>query len=270
MSTPEPGTTVSGRAGDAVVRVRDLVAAYAGRVVLEDVSFDVRRGEVFVILGGSGCGKSTLLKHMIGLYQPASGTVEVQGEDLTAASGETRQAILRRFGVLYQSGALFSSMTLAENVALPLEEFTDLPRAAIEALVRVKLALVGLSQAESRFPSELSGGMKKRAGVARALALDPRLLFFDEPSAGLDPITSAELDQLILSLRDSLGATIVIVTHELPSIYAVADRCIMLDRARRTIVAEGRPAELRDASPDPWVRAFFRRETPAMPADGGS
>ena len=270
MSTPESGPAdgVAAGAGDAVVRVRDLVAAYAGRVVLEDVSFDVRRGEVFVILGGSGCGKSTLLKHMIGLHHPASGRVEIEGEDLTASAGEARLAILRRLGVLYQSAALFSSMTLAENVALPLEEFTDLPREAIDALVRVKLSLVGLAHAESRFPAELSGGMKKRAGVARALALDPHLLFFDEPSAGLDPITSAELDQLILSLRDALGATIVIVTHELPSIYAVADRCIMLDRARRTIVAEGRPAELRDASPDPWVRAFFRRETPQMPHRG--
>lgn len=248
---------------DAAVRVEGLVAAYGGRRILEDVSFEVRRGEVFVILGGSGCGKSTLLKHMIGLHRPEAGRVEIEGTDLTAAEGEPRLAILRRFGVLYQSGALFSSMTLAENVALPLEEFTDLPPAAIDAVVRVKLSLVGLGHAADRFPSELSGGMKKRAGVARALALDPRLLFFDEPSAGLDPITSAELDQLILSLRDALGATIVIVTHELQSIYAVADRCIMLDRARRTVVAEGRPAELRDTSPDPWVRAFFRRETPA-------
>lgn len=244
------------------VRVSGLRAAFDGRTILENVSFDVRRGEVFVILGGSGCGKSTLLKHMIGLMHPAAGTVEIEGRDLTASHGAERMSILSRFGVLYQSGALFSSLTVAQNVALPLEEFTALPPRAIAELVRIKLELVGLLHAADRFPSEISGGMKKRAGVARALALDPSILFFDEPSAGLDPITSAELDQLILSLRSVLGATIVIVTHELQSIYAVADRCIMLDRARRTVVAEGRPAELRDGSPDPWVRAFFRREVP--------
>lgn len=258
--------------GEPVIRVRGLRAAFDGRTILEDVSFDVRRGEVFVILGGSGCGKSTLLRHMIGLLAPASGTIEIDGEDLTASGGAARLAILRKFGVLYQSGALFSSLTLAENVALPLEEFTDLPRPAIDALVRLKLSLVGLGHAAERLPNEISGGMKKRAGVARALALDPKILFFDEPSAGLDPITSAELDELILSLRDALGATLVIVTHELQSIYAVADRCIMLDRARRTIVAEGKPAELRDGSTDPWVRAFFRREVPTdgVPADGAA
>lgn len=245
------------------VRVEGLVAAYDGRTILEGITFDVRPREVFVILGGSGCGKSTLLKHLIGLLHPAAGRIELDGDDLTASQGAGRLAILRKFGVLYQSGALFSSMTLAENVALPLAEFTDLPRDAIDEIVRIKLSLVGLGHAADRFPSELSGGMKKRAGVARALALDPRLLFLDEPSAGLDPITSAEFDQLVLSLRDTLGATIVIVTHELQSIYAVADRCIMLDRSRRTIVAEGRPADLRDGSSDPWVRAFFRREAPA-------
>jgi phospholipid/cholesterol/gamma-HCH transport system ATP-binding protein len=243
-----------------VIRVRGLRAGYDDRAILEDVSFDVSRGEVFVILGGSGCGKSTLLKHMIGLVDPLGGTVEIDGADLTAARGEERLGILRKFGVLYQSGALFSSLTLAENVALPLEEFTDLPPDAIDLLVHLKLDLVGLVHAADRFPSELSGGMKKRAGVARALALDPGILFLDEPSAGLDPITSAEFDRLVLDLRDSLGTTVVIVTHELQSIYAVADRCVMLDRARRTIVAEGRPADLRDASADPWVRAFFRRQ----------
>lgn len=258
---PAPGGAPGGApAGDVAIRVRGLAAGYDGRAVLENVSFDVRRGEVFVILGGSGCGKSTLLKHMIGLIEPVRGTVEIDGEDLTAATGDARRAILRKFGVLYQSGALFSSMTLAENVALPLEEFTTLPPEAVDQLVRLKLDLVGLAHAWGRFPAELSGGMKKRAGVARALALDPRILFLDEPSAGLDPITSAEFDRLVLDLRQSLGATVVIVTHELQSIYAVADRCIMLDRARRTIVAEGRPAELRDTSGDPWVRSFFRRE----------
>lgn len=243
-----------------VIRVRGLRAGYDGRAILDDVSFDVRRGEVFVILGGSGCGKSTLLRHMIGLTDPLAGTIEIEGADLVAAQGDERLRMQRRFGVLFQSGALFSSLTLAENVALPLEEFTSLPREAIDLVVRLKLDLVGLAHAAERFPSELSGGMKKRAGVARALALDPGILFLDEPSAGLDPITSAEFDRLVLDLRASLGTTVVIVTHELQSIYAVADRCIMLDRARRTIVAEGRPADLRDTSSDPWVRAFFRRE----------
>ena len=245
---------------DPIIRVRGLSAGYDGRAILEDVSFDVHRGEVFVILGGSGCGKSTLLRHMIGLTDPLAGTIEIEGADLVAAQGDERLRMQRRFGVLFQSGALFSSLTLAENVALPLEEFTSLPREAIDLVVRLKLDLVGLAHAAERFPSELSGGMKKRAGVARALALDPGILFLDEPSAGLDPITSAEFDRLVLDLRASLGTTVVIVTHELQSIYAVADRCIMLDRARRTIVAEGRPADLRDTSSDPWVRAFFRRE----------
>jgi phospholipid/cholesterol/gamma-HCH transport system ATP-binding protein len=215
---------------------------------------------VFVILGGSGCGKSTLLRHLIGLRPPASGTIELCGERFDDAVGERRARLQRRFGVLYQSGALFSGMTLAGNVALPLEEFTDLPREAIRRIASRKLAMVGLSGYEGYLPNEISGGMQKRAGVARALALDPELLFFDEPSAGLDPITSAELDQMILGLRDLLGTTMVIVTHELSSIYAVADRCIMLDKARRTIVAEGSPAALRDTSDDPFVRAFFRRE----------
>lgn len=254
-------TAPTATAQENVLEVRGLRAAYDDRVILEGVSFDVRRGEVFVILGGSGCGKSTLLKHLIGLVEPTEGTIRIEGDELTTASGDARLRIQRKFGVLYQSGALFSSMTVAENVALPLEEFTALPRDAIDLLVRLKLDLVGLSQAADRLPSELSGGMKKRAGVARALALDPRILFLDEPSAGLDPITSAEFDKLVLDLRSSLGTTLVIVTHELQSIYAVADRCIMLDRARRTIVAEGRPADLRDTSPDPWVRAFFRRQS---------
>lgn len=266
---PPPPAAPDARAAP-ILRVRGLRAAYDGRTILENVSFDVARGEVFVILGGSGCGKSTLLKQLIGLVEPAEGSIEIDGAELTVAYGADRLRLLRKFGVLYQSGALFSSMTLAENVALPLEEFTDLPREAIEMIVRLKLDLVGLAHATDRYPSELSGGMKKRAGVARALALDPEILFLDEPSAGLDPITSAEFDELLLELRRSLGTTIVIVTHELQSIYAVADRCIMLDRARRTIVAEGRPADLRETSRDPWVRAFFRRERAAgAPAAGG-
>ncbi len=260
---PAPPATV-----DAIVRVRGLRAAYGDVTILEDVSFDVKRGEVFVILGGSGCGKSTLLKHLIGLIEPAAGTIELDGTDLTASTPAERRELLRRFGVLFQSGALFSGMTLEQNVALPLQEFTPLPREAISRLAQLKLSLVDLDGYEAYRPDEISGGMQKRAGVARALALDPPIVFFDEPSAGLDPISAAELDQLILDLRDSLGTTMVIVTHELASIYAVADRCIVLDKARQTIVAEGHPATLRDESDDPYVRSFFNRE-PALAGRGG-
>jgi phospholipid/cholesterol/gamma-HCH transport system ATP-binding protein len=245
---------------EPILRVTGLTAGYGTTVVQQGLDFEVRRGEVFVILGGSGSGKSTVLKHVIGLIPPIAGSIEIDGEEVVGATGAKRLRILRKFGMLYQSGALFGNLTVAENVSLPLEEFTRLPRTAIDEVVRLKLGLVSLAHAESQFPAELSGGMKKRAGVARALALDPLLLFLDEPSAGLDPITSAELDRLILDLRDALGATIVIVTHELPSIFAVADRCIVLDRERRTMVAQGRPADLRDRSDDPFVRAFFRRE----------
>ncbi len=244
-----------------VLSVRDLRIGYDGKTVLEKIDFDVARGEVFVILGGSGCGKSTLLRTMIGLIKPLAGSVKVDGEEFLGVGGAARVAMLRKFGVLYQSSALFSSMTLVENVSLPLEEFTELPKDAIEIIAKTKLRLVGLEGFEGHLPSEISGGMKKRAGVARALSLDPRILFLDEPSAGLDPITSAELDRLILDIRDALGTTMVLVTHELPSIYAVADRCIVLEKARHTIVARGRPADLRDTSDDPYVRAFFRRTT---------
>ncbi len=248
---------------EPIIRVEDLLAAYGGRVILDHVSFVVQRGEIFVILGGSGCGKSTLLKHMIGLYRPAAGRVWIAGDDLVGASGETRRRILRRFGVMYQSGALFGSMTLLENVRLAPEEFTDLPDEAIELVARAKLGLVGLAGFEHHVPSAISGGVKKRAAIARAMALDPAMLFLDEPSAGLDPITSAELDELIKGLAHKLGITFVIVTHELPSIYAIADRVIMLDGRVKKIVATGRPAELRDGSSDPWVRQFFRREASA-------
>lgn len=248
--------------GDAdVLSVRALAIGYDGRIVLRDIDFDVAHGEVFVILGSSGCGKSTLLRTLIGLIEPINGSVKVDGEEFLRSEGPARMAMLRRFGVLYQSAALFSSMTLLENVSLPLEEFTTLPKDAIEMIARTKLRLVKLDGFEHHMPSEISGGMKKRAGVARALALDPRIVFLDEPSAGLDPITSAELDRLILELRDALGTTMVVVTHELASIYAVADRCIVLEKARHTIVARGKPAELRDTSEDPYVRAFFRRTT---------
>ena len=245
---------------EAIIQVRGLTAAYGDAVILKDISFEVKRGEVFVILGGSGCGKSTLLKHLIGLYPLASGEVLIGGENLATAESADRQRILRRFGVTYQSGALFGSMTLNENVTLPIEEFTELPATARKVISWMKLRLVGLEGFGGHLPAEISGGMQKRAAIARAMALDPAVLFLDEPSAGLDPVTSAELDALILSLREGLGMTFVIVTHELPSIYAVADRVIMLDKRTKGIIAEGDPQDLRDHSEDPFVRKFFRRE----------
>ncbi len=245
---------------DAIISVRGLTAAYGEAVILRDVSFEVKRGEVFVILGGSGCGKSTLLKHLVGLYPQGSGEVLIEGGNLATAEGMERQRILRRFGVAYQSGALFGSMTLSENITLPLEEFTRLPSEARQVISWMKLKLVGLEGFGGHLPAEVSGGMQKRAAIARAMALDPAVLFLDEPSAGLDPVTSAELDALILRLREGLGMTFVIVTHELPSIYAVADRVVMLDKQKKGIIAEGRPEDLRDHSENPYVRRFFRRE----------
>lgn len=245
---------------DILIRVENLTVGYDDTVVLKDISFEVKRGEVFVILGGSGCGKSTLLKNMIGLYRPETGRILIDGDDLATAEGADRLRLLRRFGVMYQSGALFGSMSLLENVRLALEEFTDLEDEEMDLIARMKLQLVGLSGSENKMPSELSGGMQKRAAIARAMALDPALLFLDEPSAGLDPITSAGLDQLILQLARSLGITFVVVTHELASIYAIAGRVIMLDKETRGIIATGRPAELRDHSDTPVVRQFFHRE----------
>lgn len=243
-----------------MIQVENFAAAYEGQVVLQDVNFDVYRGEVFAILGGSGCGKSTLLKHMIGLYKPAAGRILIDGQDIVAAEGEARLKILRKFGVMYQSGALFGSMTMLDNVALPLEEFTNLPAEAIRLIAMMKLHRVGLSGVADRMPAELSGGMQKRGAIARAMALDPSLLFLDELSAGLDPVTSAELDQLVLSLSRSLQITFVVVTHELPSIFTIADRVIMLDKQEKGIIAMGNPQQLRDQSPDPRVRQFFTRQ----------
>ncbi len=244
----------------AIIRVEDLTAAYDGQVILDHVSFEIYEGEVFVILGGSGSGKSTLLKHMMGLYKPAAGRVLIDGQDVAAAEGDERLNMLKKFGVMYQSGALFGSMTLLENVSLPLEEFTDLPLDAIRLIAMMKLQRVGLSGFADLMPSELSGGMQKRAAIARAMALDPHLLFLDELSAGLDPVTSVELDQLVLSLSRSLKITFIVVTHELPSIFTIADRVIMLDKEVKGIVAMGKPQELRDHSDNPRVRQFFSRQ----------
>ncbi len=243
-----------------LIRVRDLAAAFDGRTIFEHVSFDVARGEVCVILGASGCGKSTLLKHMFGLLEPTAGEVLIQGQSLTHATPSQRSELMRHFGVMYQSGALFGSMTLLENVRLPLEELSTLPDDAIHAIARSKLKLVALEGYEGYMPAEISGGMKKRAAIARAMALDPEILFLDEPSAGLDPITSAELDDTILELARATGVTFVIVSHELASIYKIADHVVMLDRRTRTLCAEGSPADLRDHSTDPWIQSFFRRE----------
>jgi len=248
---------------EPIIRVEGLVAGYGERPIFDGVSFEVLPGEVFVILGGSGSGKSTLLKNIIGLYRPWQGRVCIDGGDIVSADDDVRREILRRIGVMYQQGALFGSMTLLENVRLPMEELTALPGEAMDRIAASKLKLVGLEGFEGYLPAEISGGMRKRAAIARAMALDPAILFLDEPSAGLDPITSAELDDTILLLRDTLGITFVVVTHELASIYKIADRVIMLDKETKGIVATGSPEFLRDHCEIEWVRRFFRRETQA-------
>lgn len=240
---------------DPIITVRDLSIGWDDKVLMQKVTFDVPERDIFVILGGSGCGKSTLLRNMIGLEVPMKGKVTIRGVDRVGADQPPP------FGVLFQSGALFGSMTVGDNVALPLRRWTEYDEDTIEILVRAKLALVGLSGFENHLPSEISGGMKKRAGIARALALDPPLLFLDEPGAGLDPISSVELDSLIKTLNESLGVTAVIVTHELASIFAIAKHCIMLEREAKGVIAEGDPRELRDHSDDPRVSRFLNRRS---------
>lgn len=245
---------------DNVIAVKALKMGYGDKILMEKLDFVVHRGEVFVILGGSGCGKSTLLKHMIGLYPPMAGEIWFGSDNLVETEGEDRMRVLRKFGVMYQSGALFGSMTVLENVRLPLDEFTELPAEAKDLIALTKLKLVAMEAAAGKMPADLSGGMQKRAAIARAMALDPEILFLDEPSAGLDPITSAGLDALIRDLSRNLGITFVVVTHELQSIMAIADRVIMLDGPSKKIIGEGKPQDLREHSPNPWVRQFFNRE----------
>jgi phospholipid/cholesterol/gamma-HCH transport system ATP-binding protein len=259
-------------AQDTKIEIRDLTMAYGSFVVMRHINASIKRGEVFIIMGGSGCGKSTLLRLMVGLKEPAQGDIFYDGVPFWKSSEEERQKRLRSFGVAFQGGALWSSMTLAENVGLPLGEYTDLSPAEITDIACLKLALVGLKGFEDYYPSEISGGMCKRAGLARALALDPEILFFDEPSAGLDPISSRNLDQLILQLRDSLGATFVVVTHELQSIFAIGDNSVFLDTNTRTMRAQGNPRELLQHSTDPYVREFLTRgeSAPAQPAPEAS
>jgi len=242
--------------GDEVVSVRGLTMGFGDRVVIRDLDFTIRRGEVFVVMGPSGCGKTTLLRHLLGLQEPAAGEVRYGDDSFTGAPADARERMLRRVGVLFQGSALWSSMTLAENVALPLEQFTQLPSSSIRAVVRLKLALVGLGGFEDYYPSELSGGMQKRAGLARAISLDPEILFIDEPSGSLDPPTARRLDALILQLRDALGTTAVVVTHDVATIVGIGTRALFLDADRQQAVAEGPPAELRERGPA-VVRAFF-------------
>ena len=245
------------------ISVRHLRMGYGSRVLLDDASFDVQRGEILVILGGSGCGKSSLMKNIIGLYEPMSGDIRITGKSILTATAAEKAQLQRSLGVMYQSGALFGSLTVLENVRFPLDQFTDLGMPSKNLTARMLLRQVEMGHAESLMPGELSGGMLKRAGIARAMALGCDILMLDEPSAGLDPITAANLDRTILTLRKSLGFTFVVVTHELQSIFTIADRAIMLDPVSRSIIAEGRPADLRDQSTDPRVRQFFNRQPDA-------
>ena len=241
------------------IEVADLACSYDEELVLDGVSFSVRPAEIFFVIGGSGCGKTTLLRNMIGLNTPVRGEVRFNGKSFTSADSKTRRDMLRTFGMLFQSGALWSSLTLGENIALPLEEYTRLPRDEVRNIAAFKLAQVGLAGYEEHFPSELSGGMRKRAGLARALALDPGIVFFDEPSASLDPVTARNLDRLIVQVRDTFGTTIVVVSHDVDSIFGIADRMVMLDRDKRGIIAEGKPSEVAKTSENPKVVEFLTR-----------
>ena len=258
-SEADPHQSVAQGADSVPIRVEGVTMAYGDFVVQRELNFSVGRGDVFDIMGGSGCGKSTVMRALTGMQRPAAGTVWFEDACLWDLDEAARQRVLRRSGVVFQSGGLWSSMTLAENIELPLREYTDLDTREMRELARLKLAWVGLAGFEAFYPSEISGGMQRRAGVARALALDPKVLFFDEPSAGLDPISSRRLDELILELRDSLGATIIVVTHELASIFTIANNSVFLDPVSRTQLATGDPKWLRDHSDDPQVRAFLTR-----------
>jgi len=239
--------------------VKDLTMAYGSFVVQRDLTFTINRGDIFIIMGGSGCGKSTLMRHMVGLKAPAKGQVLYEGVSFWDSDPAAREQFMRKIGISYQSGALWSSMTLAENIALPLQEFTELSREQIHEIVSLKLSLVGLAGFDDYYPSEISGGMQKRMGLARAIALDPEIVFFDEPSAGLDPISARLLDDLILELRESLGTTVVIVTHELASIFAIGNNSVFLDPETKTMIAVGDPKKLRDESKNPTVHKFLTR-----------
>jgi len=260
---PAAAVSLGNQRSQAAIEVRGLEIGYGSYVLIRDINFSVAAGEIMVIMGGSGCGKSTLLKYLIGLKEVEKGEIIYHGRSFSKAAPEEKEEMQRTFGVLYQGGALWSSLTLAENVGLPLEQYTNLSSKEITEIVSMKLALVSLKGFEEFYPSEISGGMRKRAGLARAMALDPALLFFDEPSAGLDPITSMRLDQLILRLRDGLGPTIVVVTHELPSIFTIADTSIFLDAETKRVIAHGNPRELvKEGRSDPKVREFLLRGDP--------
>ena len=244
----------------AIINVKNLVARYEDDLILKDISFDVFEGEILVVLGSSGCGKSTLLRHMVGLDKPFSGKIMIDGKDILSSDDSSYFNVLKKIGVLFQSSALFGSMTVAENIALPIQEYSGLSKNSIANLVRMKLCMVNLEGYEDYLPSEISGGMKKRAGLARALALNPKILFLDEPTAGLDPVSSAEIDELILLINKNTGATIIIVTHALDSILNIAQRIIMLDKKTKSIIAEGDPRYLKDHSQNISVRQFFNRK----------